>query len=437
MILIQSAVGIEIAEGLVGQPQLLLNGFTEGCGQFHGSAFQHLDHAEKCGRVATMNTVIQIGHHQLDGAVWLAMANGFLVFTAGGQIIQNPLVVAVFFFNVFHQRLTNELETFRQPATTGHHQRNGVFYMMVGLGQKPCIAFETEAAIADGFNHRGVGHMGAGFCGFGLQSVKKCHIGCSWRYIIGVMIRGNWCGPGGIHEQGKGFRHQHRQVSLYLMANGTAVGGDVALGLRQWLPADIHGFEPGIIRQAGIQLSQVRTQVVRRSAITDQQQCAGLRFTIPEHHRLSSAQRLNQLAFEPFRADIAAKTGNQQILCTPIHCQVTVRADGSKVSGVQPTIGLRLVTQITQEGVAAHQDTALIIHPNLHMGQRLAHRAFALRTRHIQRHYRTALRQAITFVKRQARPTSSCQQIWRYPAAADRQKTQSLGSEHALLGRPE
>src|SRR5690554_353408 len=185
VLLVQRAVGIQIAEGLVRQAQLLLDGFAQGRGQFDGGAFQYLNHAEKGGRVAALDAVVQVSHHQLDGGIRLAMADGFLVFTTGFQIGQDALVVAVFFLDVFHQRLAHKLQALRQAALAGDQRWDRVLHVVVGVGQKPRGAFKVTGTLLDGVTHAGSGATGPGVCGFGLQSVKKRHVRDCWGCLLG------------------------------------------------------------------------------------------------------------------------------------------------------------------------------------------------------------------------------------------------------------
>ena len=336
------------------------------------------------------------------------MADGFLVFTTGFQVVQDPLVVAVFFLDVFHQRLAHKLQPLREPPAASHHQRYRVFHVVVGLGQKPGVAFKVKATLLDGLNHRGSGDMGPGLFGFGLQSVKKCHVGDSWRCLLGRSARRHRK----IHKKGKGFGHEHGQVSLNLMPHRAAVGGDMALGLGQRLPAYVHGLQTGVVGQTGIECRQGGPQRVRATTIPNHQQGAGLWFAITKHHGLGGAHGLYQLALQPFRADVAAKTGNDQVLGAAVNSQEALRADRPKVSGVQPAIIFGLVAQITQMGVAPHQNPPIVVHLNLYMRKRPAHSALPFSARYVQGHHRAALGQAVTFVQRQIHRPATGQQIW-------------------------
>src|SRR6056297_232526 len=103
------------------------------------------------------------------------MTDGLLIFPTGREVVEDPFMVAVLLLDVFHQRLAHEFQTLRQAATAGHHQRHGVFYMVVSLGKKPGIASQVEPPLADSLNNGRTGYVCASLCSFGLQSIKKCH----------------------------------------------------------------------------------------------------------------------------------------------------------------------------------------------------------------------------------------------------------------------
>ena len=185
----------------------------------------------------------------------------------------------------------------------------------------------------------------------------------------------------------------------------------MTFSLAQRLPADINPGQPGIVRQGVIQRVQLCSQRFRRAAVLNNQQGRGAGIAIAKHHGLTRTERLNQLTLQPLRADIATKTGNQQILGTTVHRQETLWIPGTQVTGIQPLIPGRFVAQIAKVGVATHQNVAPFIHPDPNMGKRFAHRPLAFAVGYVQCDHRTALGKPVTLVKRQAGNAAPGQQI--------------------------
>ena len=206
------------------------------------------------------------------------------------------------------------------------------------------------------------------------------------------------------------------------MPHRATVGRDMALGLSQPLPAEVHSLQAGVIRQTGIQLYQSHAHCVRASVIGDHHQSTGLRLTITEYHGLSDPQCLDQFTFQPFRADVASKAGDQQVLGPATDGQKALCVLVAQIAGIQPVIRLRLITEIPQMGIAPNQNPVLVIHLYLHMPQGKANRAFTFRSGDIQRHHRATFGQTVALVQRQPNRPGPGQQVRRYPAAADRQK---------------
>src|SRR5574343_1520524 len=117
---IQAAVGVEVAEGLARQLQRVLDDAGGLGGQGDAGAFEDVDHAKEAHRVVPGDAVVDVGHHQLGGYVRGAMAHRFLVGTAGGDVVEHPLLVAGFFLDVLGDGFAQPFQALRQTRATGH-----------------------------------------------------------------------------------------------------------------------------------------------------------------------------------------------------------------------------------------------------------------------------------------------------------------------------
>ncbi len=120
VLLIQGAVGAEIAHRLRGQPEAAfqLVGYGEGDGD--AGAFQHLYHAEETHGVAALDLVVEEGDHQLDGQPGLAMTHRLGIAATGADVIEDPLLMAVLLVDVLGNGAAYPLVLLTQLAAGCH-----------------------------------------------------------------------------------------------------------------------------------------------------------------------------------------------------------------------------------------------------------------------------------------------------------------------------
>ncbi len=120
VLLIQGAVGAEIAHRLRGQPETAfqLVGYGEGDGD--AGAFQHLNHAEETHGVATLDLVVEEGDHQLDGQPGLAVTHRLGIAATGADVIEDPLLMAVLLVDVLGNGAAYPLVLLTQLAAGCH-----------------------------------------------------------------------------------------------------------------------------------------------------------------------------------------------------------------------------------------------------------------------------------------------------------------------------
>lgn len=144
--------------------------------QGDAGTFKHVDHAEQAYWVIPGDEVIEEADHQLNGQGRTPVTHCILVAAAGMDVVEYPLFMAVFVFDVFADRFAQPLQARREACTTGHHQRYGVAYVVVSLSQKGPIAFQADPSLKGITNDRKVEQFGPFFLRGQLQRVKKLMI---------------------------------------------------------------------------------------------------------------------------------------------------------------------------------------------------------------------------------------------------------------------
>ncbi len=126
--------------------------------------------------------------------------------------------------------------------------------------------------------------------------------------------------------------------------------------------------------------------------------------------------------FHPFRINIAAIGGDQQVLAPAVHVQVAVLVQPAQVAG--GPFGAGVLADVASHHRAADPDFAVRVDAYPGMGQHPADAAGTVGAGHIQGHHRAALGQAIAFVYRQAQVPCPDQQPGIHLAAAHGDETQ-------------
>ena len=86
VLLIQGAVGTQVAHRLGWQAESLFQLVGDGESDGHAGAFQYLHHAEEAHGVAALDLVVEEGDHQLDGQPGLAVAHRLGITATGADI---------------------------------------------------------------------------------------------------------------------------------------------------------------------------------------------------------------------------------------------------------------------------------------------------------------------------------------------------------------
>ena len=146
VLVVQRAVRTQVAEGAVGQVQRLLDGVGRQQRQRDAGAFQHMHHAEEAQRAAARDGVVGVGHHHLGGVAGAPVAHGFGVTAAGDDVVEDPLVVAGFLFDVLVHRRGQPRVVRRQRGAQRLQQRHGVAHVVVGLGEEGDVARQRNLA---------------------------------------------------------------------------------------------------------------------------------------------------------------------------------------------------------------------------------------------------------------------------------------------------
>ncbi|MCY1550159.1 hypothetical protein D9M68_863890 [compost metagenome] len=175
MVLVQRAVGAQVAEGVPGQAEAVADAAGGMGGEGDAGAFEDVDHAEQADRVAAGDEVVEIGHHQLDGQCRAAALHGVCVASAGGDVVENPALVAVLLVDVLADGAAQPLQAGGQARAAGHQQRHGMADMVVGLGQEGDVALQADHAGQRLANHRDAEQRLALAGGGGLQGVEEWH----------------------------------------------------------------------------------------------------------------------------------------------------------------------------------------------------------------------------------------------------------------------
>lgn len=113
VLLVQRTVRTQVGKRLVGQAEHLLDTVGGSQRQRHAGAFQHIDHAEESGRIAALDGVVGVGDHHLGSQAGPTVAHGLRIAAGGGDVVENPFLVADFFLDVFGNG------TYIQPRRSG------------------------------------------------------------------------------------------------------------------------------------------------------------------------------------------------------------------------------------------------------------------------------------------------------------------------------
>ncbi len=175
VLLVQRTVRTQVAEGRIGQPQTPLDLVGRHQGQGHAGAFEHVHHAKEAQRVAARDHVVGIGHHDLGGQGRPAMAHGLGVRAAGGDVVQDPLVVALFFLHVLVHGVIEPGVVCRQGGLARLEQRHRVAYMVIGLREEGHVAGDGDPALQGALDDGDRQQFLLGQAGLGDQLVVKGH----------------------------------------------------------------------------------------------------------------------------------------------------------------------------------------------------------------------------------------------------------------------
>jgi hypothetical protein len=145
--LVQRAVRAQVGEGLVGQSQRLLDPVGGGQGQRDAGAFEDEHHAEESGRIAPVDQVVGIGHHDFGRQVGLAAPHRVGVAAGRGNVVEDPFFVADFLVDVVRHRAAQPGQAFRQAPAEAHQQGRGVAHVVVGLAEERQVAVARDAAL--------------------------------------------------------------------------------------------------------------------------------------------------------------------------------------------------------------------------------------------------------------------------------------------------
>ncbi len=175
MVLVERAVGLEVAHCPVWQRKAVCNGAGGLCGQGNAGAFQDVDHAEQPYRVAPCDQVVEISDHELDRLRGSAVAYRLPVAPTGLDVVEDPLFMAVFFLDVLAHGTAQPFEPGGQARPACHHQRDGVAHVVVGLGEKCDVAVEADLPSHGLADHRNAEQRLALMGGLQLQRFKEGH----------------------------------------------------------------------------------------------------------------------------------------------------------------------------------------------------------------------------------------------------------------------
>ena len=170
---------VQVAEGFGRQAQAAADRPRRAGGEGDARALQHVDHAEEAHRVVARDAVVDIGDHQLGGQRRLAAAHRRGVGAAGGEVVEDPLLVAALLVDVLRDRAAQPFETHGQARAAGHQQRYGVADVVIGLGEEGDVARQRDLAderLLD--NRRGEQHVAFGH-GLVLELLEEAHVSVS------------------------------------------------------------------------------------------------------------------------------------------------------------------------------------------------------------------------------------------------------------------
>ncbi|MNN48895.1 hypothetical protein D3C81_1633950 [compost metagenome] len=83
--------------------------------------------------------------------------------------------MAIFFLDVLADGATQPFEARGQSRATGHHQRHGMAYVVVGLAEEGTVALQADLAGQGLANHRDAEQRLSFAGGGGLQLVEEVH----------------------------------------------------------------------------------------------------------------------------------------------------------------------------------------------------------------------------------------------------------------------
>jgi hypothetical protein len=143
---VEVAVRTQVGEGVARQAERGFDGFGGTRGQGDAGAFQHQHHAEEADGVAAGDGVVGVGDHQLGGLGRLRALGGVAVGAAGDEVVEDPLVVARFFPDVFANRGAQPFQPCRQACAAGHQQRHGMAHVVERFDEEGDVVLALDAA---------------------------------------------------------------------------------------------------------------------------------------------------------------------------------------------------------------------------------------------------------------------------------------------------
>ncbi len=78
------------------------------------------------------------------GRFGVALAHRLGIATAGADVVEDPLLMAVLLLDVLGDGLAQPLQALGQACTAGHQQRHGVLDVVVGLGEEGQVAVQAD-----------------------------------------------------------------------------------------------------------------------------------------------------------------------------------------------------------------------------------------------------------------------------------------------------
>src|SRR5690606_14017834 len=179
-------VRLEVGEGLRGQAEGFAQRVRRLAGDRDAGALEDVDHAEEAHRIVARDAVVDVAHHQLGRQRGPAAAHRLGVGPAGGDVVEDPFLVAVLLVDVFGDRLAQPFEAVGQARAAGHQQRHGMPDVMIGLAEEGEVGVEADATLGGAAQYGGVEQVLAFGGGVELELVVEVSAwGWSWQAVGG------------------------------------------------------------------------------------------------------------------------------------------------------------------------------------------------------------------------------------------------------------